>query len=152
MRAIASESGTSRLAVRVRSTSDANQLVVAFPWRHRGRAEALGRAVAHALDALPTPDVEAAVSVAAEEVASAPPGPRPTTITPRVPVVAVTGTNGKTTTSRMIAHIARASGLLVGWSNTDGIYIDGELVEAGDYSGPERRRAACWRTRRCSSR
>ena len=51
-------------------------------------------------------------------------------------MVAVTGTNGKTTTSRMIAHIARTSGLLVGWSNTDGIYIDGELVEAGDYSGP----------------
>jgi cyanophycin synthetase len=36
----------------------------------------------------------------------------------------------------MIAHIARIHGLLVGWSNTDGIYIDGELVEAGDYSGP----------------
>ncbi len=51
-------------------------------------------------------------------------------------MVAVTGTNGKTTTSRMIAHIARTGGKLVGWSNTDGIYIDGELVEAGDYSGP----------------
>ena len=53
-----------------------------------------------------------------------------------MPVVAVTGTNGKTTTSRMIAHIARTSGLLVGWSNTDGIYVDGRMVEAGDYSGP----------------
>ena len=51
-------------------------------------------------------------------------------------MVAVTGTNGKTTTSRMIAHIAREHGLHVGWSTTDGIYIDGELVEAGDYSGP----------------
>lgn len=136
VRAIASESGTSRLAVRVRPTSDPNQLVVAFPWRHRGRAEALGHAVAHALDALPTPDVEGAVSAAAEQVAAAAPGGRPTTITPKVPVIAVTGTNGKTTTSRMIAHIARADGKLVGWSNTDGIYIDGELVEAGDYSGP----------------
>ena len=48
----------------------------------------------------------------------------------------MTGTNGKTTTSRMIAHIARTSGLVVGWSNTDGIYRDGVLVEAGDYSGP----------------
>ena len=37
---------------------------------------------------------------------------------------------------RMIAHIARTGGKLVGWSNTDGIYIDGVLVEAGDYSGP----------------
>ena len=53
-----------------------------------------------------------------------------------MPVVAVTGTNGKTTTSRMIAHIAREAGHLVGWSNTDGIYVDGVQVEAGDYSGP----------------
>ncbi len=135
-RAIASESGTSRLAVRVRPTSEHNQVVLAFPWRNRARAEALGHAVGHALDALPTPDVESAVSHAAAEVAAAEPGDRPTTITPKVPVVAVTGTNGKTTTSRMIAHIARADARLVGWSNTDGIYIDGQLVEAGDYSGP----------------
>lgn len=136
VRAIASEAGTRRLAVRVRPTSDPDVLVVAFPWRNRGRARALGEAVAHALDALPTPDLDAAVSAAAAEVADAEWGERPTTITPGIPVVAVTGTNGKTTTSRMIAHIARTSGLVVGWSNTDGIYRDGVLVEAGDYSGP----------------
>jgi cyanophycin synthetase len=136
VRAIASEAGTRRLAVRVRPTSDPQVLVVAFPWRNRERAHALGEAVAHALDALPTPDVESAVSAAAAEVAAAPKGTRPTTIVPRIPVVAVTGTNGKTTTSRMIAHIARTSGLVVGWSNTDGVYRDGVLVEAGDYSGP----------------
>jgi cyanophycin synthetase len=51
-------------------------------------------------------------------------------------VVAVTGTNGKTTTSRMIAHIGLAAGLHVGWSSTDGVYVDGELVKYGDYSGP----------------
>ena len=136
VRAIASEGGTSRLAVRVRPTSDPHQIVIAFPWRHRGRAQALGRAVAEVLDAVPGSDIDAAVSRAAASVGTADPGPGPTTITPKIPVVAVTGTNGKTTTSRMIAHIARTSGLLVGWSNTDGIYIDGELVEAGDYSGP----------------
>lgn len=53
-----------------------------------------------------------------------------------MPVVAITGTNGKTTTARMVAHVARLAGLHVGWSSTDGIYVDGELVEAGDYSGP----------------
>jgi cyanophycin synthetase len=136
VRAIAGEAGTKRLAVRVRPTSEPDVLVVAYPWRNRGRARALGEAVAHALDALPTPDVEAAVSAAAQEVATAEKGERPTTITPTIPVVAVTGTNGKTTTSRMIAHVARTSGLVVGWSNTDGIYRDGVLVEAGDYSGP----------------
>ena len=136
VRAIASEAGTRRLAVRVRPTNDPDVVIVAFPWRNRGRARALGEAVAHALDALPTPDVEEAVSAAAAEVAAAPRGDKPGTITPTIPVVAVTGTNGKTTTSRMIAHIARTSGLVVGWSNTDGIYRDGVLVEAGDYSGP----------------
>ncbi|GAA2151446.1 hypothetical protein GCM10009844_33630 [Nocardioides koreensis] len=136
VRAVASESGTARLAVRVRPTSDPHRLVVAYPWRHRERAQVMGRAVAEVLDALPGADIEDAVSRAAERVAAAEPGAAPHTITPRVPVVAVTGTNGKTTTSRMIAHIGRTWGKLVGWSNTDGIYIDGEMVEAGDYSGP----------------
>ncbi len=96
----------------------------------------MGRAVGEVLDALLSADIEQAVSRAAERVAAAPLGESPHTIKPSIPVVAVTGTNGKTTTSRMIAHIARADGRLVGWSNTDGIYVDGELVEAGDYSGP----------------
>jgi len=136
VRAIAHETGTSRLAVRVRPTSDPHRLVVAFPWRHRGKARALGEAVAEVLDALPTADVDAVVERAAQRVRDAEPGSGPTTLTPPVPVVAVTGTNGKTTTSRMIAHIARTAGQYVGWSNTDGIYLDGELIEAGDYSGP----------------
>lgn len=136
VRQIARESGTVRLAVRVRPTSDPHLIVVSYPWRHRERAQAMGRAVAGVLDALPGEDVEDAVGHAAERVVASPPGDAPHTITPSIPVVAVTGTNGKTTTSRMIAHIARTSGKVVGWSNTDGIYLDGELIEAGDYSGP----------------
>jgi cyanophycin synthetase len=136
VRAIASESGTSRLAVRVRPTTDPQRIVVAFPGWHRERAQAMGRAVAEVLDALPQGDVEGAVAAASERVAACEGGEGPRTLTPRVPVVAVTGTNGKTTTSRLIAHIARTKGLRVGWSSTDGIYVDGELVEAGDYSGP----------------
>jgi cyanophycin synthetase len=136
VRAIAHESGTVRLAVRVRPSSDPHVIVVAYPWRHRERAQEMGRAVAGVLDALPGEDVEDAVSHAAERVVASEAGELPHTIVPRIPVVAVTGTNGKTTTSRMIAHIARSAGKVVGWSNTDGIYLDGELVEAGDYSGP----------------
>ena len=137
VRAIATEAGTSRLAVRVRPTSDPHQIVVAYPWRHRERAQVMGRAVAEVLDAVPGGDVEASGGARPRPRSRTPsPAPAPHTITPKVPVVAVTGTNGKTTTSRMIAHIARTDGRLVGWSNTDGIYVDGELVEAGDYSGP----------------
>jgi cyanophycin synthetase len=154
VRRIAREAGTTRLGLRVRGTSDPDVVVVAFPWRDRNRAQALGEAVAVVLDSLdatrPT-DLGALVADAAAKVAGTEPGPGPTTIRPRVPVVAVTGTNGKTTTSRMIAHIAREAGFLVGWSNTDGIYVDGELVEAGDYSGPSRRPRAAGSSSRGSA-
>ncbi|MCW2850252.1 MAG: Mur ligase, partial [Marmoricola sp.] len=136
VRRIAAEAGTTRLGVRVRPTAQPQRIVVAYPWRDRNRARALGEAVAGVIDGLGTDDVGALVEAAARKVTSVERGPRPTTIRPRIPVVAVTGTNGKTTTSRMIAHIAREAGYHVGWSNTDGIYVDGELVEPGDYSGP----------------
>jgi cyanophycin synthetase len=54
----------------------------------------------------------------------------------RVPIVAVTGTNGKTTTARMIAHIMKTAGKKVGMTTTDGIYIDATQIAAGDMSGP----------------
>jgi len=54
----------------------------------------------------------------------------------RVPIVAVTGTNGKTTTVRMISHIMKTAGRRVGMTTTDGIYIDGTQIMAGDMSGP----------------
>src|SRR4029079_14826880 len=129
-------SGTVRLAVRVRPTQDPHLIVVSYPWRRRERAQEMARAVADVLDAVPGENVEDAVGRAAQRVVSSPQGEEPHTITPTVPVIAVTGTNGKTTTSRMIAHVGRAAGKIVGWSNTDGIYLDGELIEAGDYSGP----------------
>ncbi|TME24860.1 MAG: cyanophycin synthetase [Chloroflexi bacterium] len=54
----------------------------------------------------------------------------------RIPIVAVTGSNGKTTTARMIAHIVSGLGHRVGMTTTDGIYIDGRLVKQADASGP----------------
>ena len=59
----------------------------------------------------------------------------------RIPIVAVTGVNGKTTTTRLIAHILRSTGKVVGMTCTDGIYIDGRRIEAGDCSGPQSARA-----------
>ena len=56
--------------------------------------------------------------------------------TGRVPVAAVTGVNGKTTTTRLIAHILARTQCCVGMTCTEGIYIDGERTEAGDCSGP----------------
>jgi len=55
----------------------------------------------------------------------------------RIPIVAVTGSNGKTTTVRMIAHIFKGKGFRVGLTSTDGIYIDERLVKRADASGPK---------------
>jgi cyanophycin synthetase len=54
----------------------------------------------------------------------------------RIPIAAVTGTNGKTTTSRMLAHILKMCGFTVGLTSTDGVYIDGQLSVPGDMTGP----------------
>jgi cyanophycin synthetase len=53
----------------------------------------------------------------------------------RIPLIAVTGTNGKTTTTRLIAHIARAAGYHAGFTTSDGIYIGNELIQEGDCTG-----------------
>jgi cyanophycin synthetase len=54
----------------------------------------------------------------------------------RIPIAAITGTNGKTTTSRMLAHIMKSSGKIVGMTSTDGVYVDGKLTVKGDMTGP----------------
>ena len=54
----------------------------------------------------------------------------------RVPIAAITGTNGKTTTSRMLAHICKMAGYTPGMTSTDGVYIDGQRTIEGDMTGP----------------
>lgn len=60
-----------------------------------------------------------------------PPGTRA-----RIPIAAITGTNGKTTTTRMVSHILKTSGRTVGMTTTDGVYSNGHLTYKGDMSGP----------------
>ncbi|ARU60976.1 cyanophycin synthetase [Tumebacillus avium] len=59
----------------------------------------------------------------------------------RIPVISITGTNGKTTTTRMIGHAMLTTGKTVGMTSTDGIYIDGKCVAKGDTTGPRSARA-----------
>ena len=72
----------------------------------------------------------------------------------RIPIVAVTGVNGKTTTTRLIAWLIESLALCVGSTCTDGVFVDGRNIDTGDCSGPKRpakssltrrRRPPCWR-------
>lgn len=55
----------------------------------------------------------------------------------RIPLVAVTGTNGKTTTVRLISHIMKQHGLTVGYTGTEGVYVGDHMLDSGDCSGPK---------------
>jgi cyanophycin synthetase len=80
--------------------------------------------------------LERLVAESAERVLAAEPGEEPSVPDPAIPIVSVTGTNGKTTTVRLLAHLVRSAGKTVAYSSTDGVYRgDGEMVEEGDYSG-----------------
>lgn len=142
LRGLAREAGATRLGVRTRPGSDPAEVVVAFPWRSRERGQALGEAVGPMLEGLLQGEVpeQLYTSLAAplrELPSELPPRLRPAT----VPTIAITGTNGKTTTTRLVAHIGMTAGLRTGWSSTDGVLVQGELVETGDYSGPAGARA-----------
>ncbi|GAB3903075.1 cyanophycin synthetase [Larkinella knui] len=68
------------------------------------------------------------------------PEPRERALTPlagRIPIIAVTGTNGKTTTTRLTRHLVRQAGYTVGFTTTEGIYIGDSLIEEGDCTGPQ---------------
>jgi cyanophycin synthetase len=135
-RSLAGAVGT-RLAIRGRAGDGPDHVVVAFPWRRRNAAEALGREVARALQDLATTrrGLPRLAAEAAARLRGIEPGPAPVVPDPAIPVVQVTGTNGKTTTVRLLAHLARTAGRRVAYTSTDGVYLDGRLVEAGDYSG-----------------
>ena len=130
-----------RLRTRVAAVGrpgDDDTVVVAYPFRHRRTAELFGDAVAEAFDAITRHDEEPASALdrVPERLAGHDPGETVTPLRPTIPVIAVTGTNGKTTTTRLIAHLIKTGGRTPGWSSTDGIFIDGVEVESGDWSGP----------------
>jgi cyanophycin synthetase len=136
VRRTAAAAGVRALAVRSRPGPEPTQVVVVYPWRRQHAAEALGRAVAGLVAGAGAPGLAGRVEAAGAALRQVEPGPGPSLPVPKVPTVAVTGTNGKTTVTRLIAHMGRCAGLHVGWSNTDGVYLDGELVDEGDWSGP----------------
>ena len=126
-----------RLAIRARPGPAPDQVVVAFPWRRRAAAEALGAEVAPLVHEVGgRRSVERMLVEAGERLRAAEAGDEPVVPDPDRPVISVTGTNGKTTIVRLLAHLGRTAGRSVAYSSTDGVYRgEGELVEEGDYSG-----------------
>jgi len=125
------------LAIRGRPGPGAEEIVIAFVWRRQRAAEVFARELAPllelSLDARRS--LEGAIAAAVDRLDGTEPGPAPTVPRPTIPIIAVTGTNGKTTTVRLIAQLARTAGHHVAYTTTDGVYRDEELIEAGDYSG-----------------
>ncbi|HEX6474186.1 MAG TPA: Mur ligase family protein [Candidatus Limnocylindria bacterium] len=112
-----------------RDSHDRRRAAIAFPWHRRAIAQAVGTAASRVALGITTErrELRALRAIAL--------GPRPHLPAPHVPVVAITGTNGKSTTTRLIAHIAREAGRRVGMTNSDGIYVRDQLVEPGDWTG-----------------
>jgi cyanophycin synthetase len=134
-RRIAAAAGTGRLGVRGRTGPEFGRVILVFPWRRRGAAEALAGAVAAGMATVLRRSPGRVIAELARGVAAADPGAEPTVPDPDIPVIQVTGTNGKTTTTRLLAHMVMAAGKRVAFSSTDGVYRGERLVRKGDYSG-----------------
>ena len=126
-----------RVGVRWRAGATRDEVVVAYPWRHRGTATALAPALERLLDRAVSArgPIDRAVEDEARRLSRVDPGETPSVPRPKIPVIQVTGTNGKTTVVRLLSHIGRTAGLVTAYSCTDGVYLDDERVEEGDYSG-----------------
>lgn len=132
--------------VRAHRTADAGCWVIAFPFAGAERARAIAEAAVDLASRSVSPGRQVrltntqARSLAAwgERIGTAGMTP-PAWVRDagrRIPVISVTGTNGKSTVSRLVTHILRLSGRRVGTTTSDGILIDEELVEPGDWTGP----------------
>ena len=120
-----------------RALDTPGHVAIFFPWAWRSSALATAEA-AFAIAAGnreddPTPNLLAALTADRHD------GDTPMWVRDsdrRLPTVGITGTNGKTTTTRLLAHIVRTAGKHVGWCSSSGVYIDGQQVLEGDYTGP----------------
>src|SRR5215211_641619 len=122
--------------VDVRRMDDPSRLSIAFSWQRRAFALAVAQHLVDALNGKVDPDMVTHFAHALEWSGD---DDRPAMVTDAersAIAVSVTGTNGKTTTTRLIAHMMRTAGFRTGWNSSSGIYIEGEEMEAGDYSGP----------------
>jgi cyanophycin synthetase len=115
-----------------------DHLAIIFGWSHRRVAIGIADLVA-SLGVGETVDREQQIAQIRHTAATTEDDDAPLIVKDadrNIPIVGITGTNGKTTTTRLTAHILRATGRRVGWCSSSGVYIEGEQVLSGDYTGP----------------
>lgn len=137
------EGGVGFPAALSRPDGDDDAVVIAYAWDWRTCAEGIARSTVElaeaALAGRPFP-VEATVAALRQALArDREADDRPRFLRDadrRLPIASVTGTNGKTSTTRCLAHILTVAGRRVGMANSSGVWIGGEQVQEGDYTGP----------------
>ena len=131
--------GSPRPQIETRVMEAPNHVTVAFSWTNRPFAKRLAQ-VAYDIVTGSIADLPAAIDELARlSSAHLTPAQQPDMLADadrRVPVIGVTGTNGKTTTTRLISSILMESGKRVGWTSSSGVVVQGETVLEGDFTGP----------------
>jgi cyanophycin synthetase len=138
--------GEGRSGLAVHRSSDPGHWIVTFPWTGEERARTITEAalaiaernVSSSKTARLTGSQERLVERWTERIAAARTSP-PTWIRDadrRIPIVSISGTNGKSTVTRLITHILVAAGRRVGTTTSDGVLVDERLIDAGDWTGP----------------
>ena len=146
IRRLRADHGEGRGGVVVHRSSDPGHWIVTFPWVGAERAQTLteaalalaGRDVSPSRTARLTGNQERLLTRWSERIADARTSP-PSWIRDadrRVPVVSISGTNGKSTVTRLITHILLGAGHHVGTTTSDGVLVDERLIEPGDWTGP----------------
>ncbi len=136
------------LPIAIHRSSDPGHWIVAFPWREQERALAIAegawrladrgadprRTLARGTRSGASRSLVRTLSVIRAAGTTPPPWIRDEQR--RIPIVSVSGTNGKSTTTRMLTHILRADGRTVGTTTSDGVLVDEQMVQEGDWTGP----------------
>jgi len=138
--------GEGRAGLAVHRSSDPGHWIVTFPWAGEERARVLTEAALALADRDVSPSSTARLTGAQERLVGrwseriAEAGTSPPTwirdVDRRIPIVSISGTNGKSTVTRLITHIMVTAGHHVGTTTSDGVLIDERMVDPGDWTGP----------------